>query len=163
MAGDAGGGLLKIGDRAGDGRQSAARHVTIEPKSLMGVRFVDARPLRFIGEPVEVQFDTPPLLEKQPTCPDRFVWRGETHRIAGVLGEWRDFGRRGRMARNMAPAHAAVAAQRGSWGVGRFYFCVRTGSGRVFDLYYDRAPKDAETRKGAWFLYRELAPDDDQD
>ncbi len=124
---------------------------------------MDARPLRFIGEPVDVEFDTPPLLEKQPGCPDRFVWREHAYRIAEVLGEWRDFGRRGRMARNMTPAHAAVASQRGSWGVGRFYFRVRTASRRVFDLYYDRAPKDADSRKGAWFLYRELALDDDQD
>jgi len=124
---------------------------------------MDARPLRFIGEPVTVEFDKPPLLEKQPGCPDRFVWREQTYPIVALLAEWRELGRRGRMGRNMTPEHAALAAQRGSWGVGRFYFRVRTGSGRVFDLYYDRAPKDVESRKGAWFLFRELALDDNQD
>jgi len=29
-------------------------------------------------------------------------------------------------------------------------------SKQVFDLYYDRAPKNADSRKGAWFLYREM-------
>ena len=59
------------------------------------------------------------------------------------------------MARNMRPAHAAVAAERGSLGVGRFYFRVDTG--QVFDLYYDRAIKDVDDRLGHWFLYRELS------
>ena len=57
----------------------------------------------------------------------------------------------------MRPANIAKAVRRGSWGVGRFYFRVRTESGRLFDLYYDRAPKDADDRKGTWFLFRELA------
>ena len=51
----------------------------------------------------------------------------------------------------------AVAANRGSWGVGRYHFCVRTASGSCFDLYYDREPKDIDDRKGQWFLFSELA------
>lgn len=120
---------------------------------------MDLRPLRFIGQPIEVEFDQPPLLEKRPSCPDRFVWREQVYGVTEMLGEWQDTRRRGRMARNMRPAHAAVAEQRGSWGVGRYYFRVRTDSDRVFDLYYDRAPQDADRRKGAWFLYREFEPE----
>ncbi len=60
------------------------------------------------------------------------------------------------MARNMRPERAAMASHRGSWGVGRDYYRVRTDCGRVFDLYYDRAPKNAGDRKGAWYLYREM-------
>jgi len=55
--------------------------------------------------------------------------------------------------------HAAVAASRGSWGVGRFFFRVRVENGRLFELYYDRAPKDSGDRKGAWFLRCELSDD----
>jgi hypothetical protein len=110
----------------------------------------------FIGEPVTVEFDQPPLLEKKPRCPDRFIWAGEIYGINEKLSEWVDYQRRGRMAKNMQPAHASVAEQRGSWGVGRFYFRVRTADGRTFDLYYDRAPQDADRRKGGWFLYREF-------
>ena len=73
------------------------------------------------------------------------------------LSEWVDFTRRGRMARNMAPVHAAVAAERGSLGVGRFYFRVRVETGQVFDLYYDRRINDVDDRLGHWFLYRELS------
>jgi hypothetical protein len=118
---------------------------------------MDMMPLRFIGEAIGVQFDRPPVLEKKPGCPDRFTWRGKLYQIVEKLGEWHDYRRRGHMARNMRPEHAATAARRGSWGVGRDYYRVRTSVGRIFDLYYDRAPKGVESRKGAWYLYREMS------
>ena len=111
---------------------------------------------RFIGQAIEVEFDRPPLLEKKPGCPDRFTWEEDSHEIVEKMGEWHDYQRRGRMARNMKPTHAAVAEKRGSWGVGRDYFRVQTSEGRIFEIYYDRAPKDADRRKGVWFLFREL-------
>ena len=114
------------------------------------------KPLRFIEEPVIVRFDSPPVFEKKPPCPVEFTWRGETHQVVEMVSEWHDYKRRGRMARNMQPAHAARASIRGSWGVGRDYFRVRIADGRVFDLYYDREPKDADDRKGAWFVAREV-------
>jgi hypothetical protein len=122
---------------------------------------MDANVPRFIAEPIEAHFDQPPLLEKKPGCPDSFTWRGETFRILEKLSEWHDYTRRGRMARNMQPQHAAVASGRGSWGVGRDYFRVRVEGGQVFDIYYDRAPKRSEARKGAWFLYREISAGDE--
>ena len=117
---------------------------------------MEAGMLGFIGEPIEVQFEQAPLLEKVPHCPDRFVWHGETFRVVEQLREWHDYRRRGSMARNMAPQHLATARRRGSWGVGRDYFRVRTDVGRVFDLYYDRSPSGGD-RKGGWFLYREVS------
>lgn len=120
---------------------------------------VSLQPVRFIGAPIEVMFDRPPALEKKTGCPDGFTWDGQSYRVVAMLAEWHDYARRGRMARNMQPEHAALAAQRGSWGVGRAFFQVRTAEGRIFELYYDRAPKGSDQRKGAWFLYRELAPE----
>jgi hypothetical protein len=131
-------------------------------------------PLHFYDQSIEVIFDVPPKLEKSPPCPEGFIWDGIHYRVTELLSEWSDFKRRGRMARNMRPAHAAVAATRGSLNVGRFYFRVRakpsnnvnvgesgakTGEtdSRIFDLYYDRAMKSLVERKGSWFLYRELA------
>jgi len=112
--------------------------------------------LHFIDETITVEFDQPPAMEKTPPCPSGFHWQGRAYRVLEMLAEWSDFTRRGKMARNMRPSHAAAAATRGSWGVGRFYFRVRTDSGQVFDLYYDRAPKGAGRRKGEWFLYCEM-------
>jgi hypothetical protein len=118
---------------------------------------MDIKPLRFIGERIQVEFDQPPILEKKPGCPDRFLWREGMYHIVEKLSEWHDYTRRGRMAINMRPTHAAAATRRGSWGVGRDYYRVRTDGGQIFELYYDRAPKKVGDRKGAWFLYRELS------
>lgn len=116
----------------------------------------DLVPLHFYDDPIEVLFDSPPALEKSPPCPNGFIWQGQTFRISESLSEWSDFARRGRSAKNMRPAHATVAAGRGSLNVGRFYFRVKVDTGQIFDLYYDRAMKNVDERKGQWFLYREL-------
>jgi hypothetical protein len=112
-------------------------------------------PLNFIDEPIEVLFNRPPALEKSPSCPDAFIWREETYPIVEMLEVWQDFSRRGRMGRNMRPSHLTAAARRGSWGVGRFHFRVRVEDGRIFEIYYDRAPESAGDRKGHWFLLGE--------
>jgi hypothetical protein len=115
------------------------------------------KPVRFIGEAIEVDFERAPLYSKRPPCPDGFVWGGETYRVSETLNEWQNFSRRGRMARNMRPDHAEATSRSGSWGVGRTYFRVLTETGRVFDLYYDRSPSAGLGREGGWYLYRELA------
>lgn len=119
----------------------------------------EARSIHFLDEPIEVEFNSPPAYEKSPPCPDRFVWSGKTYTVVEKLSEWKDFGRRGRSARNMQPAHAMAAASRGSLNVGRFFFRVRVGTGRCFDLYYDRAMKSIDERKGQWFVYWEVEMD----
>lgn len=119
-------------------------------------KMMNLEPVQFIGEQVEATFDTPPPLEKTPPCPDGFTWREEDFRVVELLSERRDFQRRGRMKRNMRPSHAAAASIKGSWGVGRFFFCVRVEGGRVFEIYYDREVKNVYQRKGSWFLYQEL-------
>ena len=130
------------------------------------------QPIHFFDHPIEPIFDTPPAREKSPDCPNGFVWDERTYRVVEMLSSWSDFTRRGKMARNMRPAHAAVASSRGSLNVGRFYFRVRavlSSSARasplgiaghpkdqIFDIYYDRAMKSVDDRKGQWFLYREM-------
>ena len=122
----------------------------------------------FISEPITVHFVKPPSHTKKPHCPDQFNWRGEEWIITACLAEWVDYTRRGRMAKNMQPQHAQVASQRGSWGVGRFYFDVRSlqegyhnQAGCLFRLYYDRAPQDASDRTGHWVLLAELTRAED--
>jgi hypothetical protein len=124
------------------------------------------QPIHFFDQPIEPLFDTPPAREKTPDCPNGFLWEEKTYRVLEMLSSWSDFTRRGKMARNMRPAHAAVASNRGSLNVGRFYFRVRTvlsssstagqPESQVFDIYYDRAMKNVDDRKGQWFIYREM-------
>lgn len=116
------------------------------------------RPTRFLDVEIEAVHRQPPALRKKPPAPDAFVWEGKTYVVVETISTWSRYERRGRMAENMTPAHAATAARRGSWGVGRFYFRLRTDGGRVFDLYYDRQPESAGDRLGHWFLWREVEP-----
>lgn len=120
------------------------------------VNAMEFTPLHFLDQPIEVRFDTPPIREKAPDCPNGFIWEGKTYRVTAMLSAWTDFTRRGRMAKNMRPAHAAAAATHGSLNVGRYYFRVQVESGQVFDIYYDRAMKSVDERKGQWFVYREM-------
>ncbi len=117
-------------------------------------------PARFIGAPVEVIHDRAPALEKRPGPPDGFVWEGRTYRVAEVLREWHDYHLRGRSrafyVKERGSYRAKAAERRGTWGVGRDYYRVRTTEGEVFDLYYDRAPHGPGQRKGAWFLWRQI-------
>jgi len=130
---------------------------------------MDFTPLHFLVQSIEPIFDSPPALEKSPTCPNGFVWEGKTYRVTEMLSAWTDFKRRGKMARNMQPEHAAVASNRGSLNVGRFYFRVKVhivhpavelldeqAQEQIFDIYYDRAMKNVDDRKGQWVVYREL-------
>lgn len=114
--------------------------------------------VRFIGEKVGVEFDEAPLFSKKPHCPNRLIWGEETVSINKLLTEWRNYDRRGSRAQNMRPENLAKAAKRGSWGVGRYYFRVVLENGRIFDLYYDRAPKGSNKRQGSWYLHREMIP-----
>jgi hypothetical protein len=110
---------------------------------------------RFIGEPIQTEFNGQPLLTKKTGCPVAFRWRGKRLMVADVRAEWHDYSRRGRMALNMSPGHAQAASRHGSRGVGRDYFTVRTLDGRVFTLYYDRAPRGSADQKGEWYLFSE--------
>jgi hypothetical protein len=114
------------------------------------------QPIHFLDHPIEPIFDTPPAREKSPDCPTGFIRENKAYRITEMLASWSDFTRRGKMARNMRPAHAAVASSHGSLNVGRFYFRVKVETGQIFDIYYDRAMKNVDDRKGQWFVYREL-------
>lgn len=115
---------------------------------------LEDKSIRLIMEPIEVSFSQEPALEKKPGCPDRFSWRGDEYQVRRVLSEWHDYGRKGRMARNMQPQHARTAEKKGSWGVGEDYYLVETRTGQYFVIYYDRAPKNVDKRKGEWFVER---------
>ena len=113
-------------------------------------------PLRFIGEEIQVHFKSIRFPLKKPDAPDRFSWGDREITIVRVISVWREYDRKGRLARNMRPHNLRKAVKRGSWGVGRYYFRVEDTQGCIFDLYYDRAPDDSSDRLGHWFLWREM-------
>jgi len=116
----------------------------------------DYKPESFIGEPIDVIFESDYGLDKTPKCPLRFLWRGIEYSIEHSISEWKDFSRKGRFAKNMRPAHAQRAKVRGSLGVGRFYFRVMTAGGRIFDIYFDRSSTAKNREETGWFLFQEI-------
>ncbi len=96
---------------------------------------------------------------KRPPCPDGFNWREEIYQIITSLEEWVDFTRQGRMARNMSTEHAAVAEGAAPGGLVVIISMFESQDGRLFHIYYDRAPKDLDDRMGEWFLVSELVED----
>jgi hypothetical protein len=80
--------------------------------------------------------------------------------VVKKVSNWYDFTRHARRTRNALPAHSAVAVERGTLGLCRFYSRVRADTGQIFNLYYDRAIKDVDNRLGRWFLYREMKTGD---
>lgn len=116
---------------------------------------METHPINFIDESIQVFYYSEQAYEKTPKCPDGFTWRNQRYTVENLIEAWSNFTRRGRAARNMQPAHLSRAMRVGSWGVGRFYFRVLVTSGRIFEIYYDRAAEDCDDRKGNWFLLAE--------
>ncbi len=110
----------------------------------------------YIGEIISVGFDMPPLFSKKPKCPNTIFWQDRSYRVTEIISEWHDFSRKGKYSRNMKDAHLERANIKGSLGVGRFYFRVRTNENRIFEIYYDRSIKNTFETSGFWVLFQEL-------
>lgn len=112
----------------------------------------------FIGEEIVPIFDGPPELEKKAGPPAGFKWRGRDYAVKRVVKEWHEYDQPwpgGGWDGGRPPYALRGVRNRGSWGVGKDFYRVLTGDGRLFDLYYDRRPK-GRNRKGRWVLFREL-------
>lgn len=40
---------------------------------------MDEKPLRFLDQPIEISFNSLPIHEKSPHCPDSFIWERQTY------------------------------------------------------------------------------------
>jgi hypothetical protein len=113
--------------------------------------------MEFYAEEIEVRFDQEPVLEKRPGPPAAFTWRGREYVVVELLKEWHDYRKRGKTRsfyeKERGSYWVKSGQRRGSWGVGRDYYRVRTATGEIFDIYYDRSPK-GQARKGQWILSR---------
>ena len=116
-------------------------------------------PMEFYVDEIEVRFDREPVVQKRPGLPAAFTWRGWEYVIVELLQEWHDYRKRGKTKMLYEKERGAYwvksAQRRGSWGVGRDFYRVRTESGEIFDIYYDRAPQGGE-KIGQWILSRRL-------
>lgn len=121
--------------------------------------------MEFYSDEIEVRFERPPTMRKRPGLPASFTWRGRNYVIVQLLKEWHDYRKRGKARsfyeKERGSYRARRSQRRGTWGVGRDYYRVRTECGEVFDIYYDRSPK-AQERTGQWILSRRLKDKSDR-
>lgn len=97
---------------------------------------------RFIGEsfkPVAGTFDTDRMARGEPGLPARFVWRNVEYGIAQVIDYWKDTG----------PCKGGGEEKY----VRKHWFKVRTTSGEVMKIYFERKPMTKSQRKIRWWLY----------
>lgn len=99
----------------------------------------------FIGADINVEFYEEQVIRRRP--PDAFTWHGERFEVVATLQVWSETGPP--RWRNSERRRQHVSSQ------GRDYYRVKTGCGRVFDLFYDR--KLVRGRAASrWALWREL-------
>lgn len=117
--------------------------------------------MRFIGQEITVTLPSGFAFEKKPPAPESFRWQGKLHSVSEILATWRRYGKPGlRTQGGRPPYYVRSGRGQGSWGQGRVYYRLRTETGRLFDLYYDRAP-EGQRRAGSWRLWRELSRDEE--
>ena len=98
-------------------------------------------PERFVSEPIDPvteTSDTSRMAIGEPGLPRQFVWRGRVVEITRVLRSWRRTG----------PCRHGSGEQY----VRRHWFRVRTRSGAVMTLYFDKGSHGKRKEMG-WFLY----------
>ena len=118
--------------------------------------------MEFIGREINVTLPNGSSLDKKPPAPRAFRWKCVVHQVTEMLATWHRYGKPEIRTQGGRPPYFVRSGRtQGSWGQGRVYFRVRTEEGRLFDIYYDRAPK-GQRRAGAWFLWRELSAAEEQ-
>lgn len=95
---------------------------------------------RFLDRPIAV------VTTGEVRVPASFVLDGREYQVAEVLSEWPDYG------------YGSIPLQRRHWWQRRHrnYYLLRTGEGRVFEVYHERGTKLAQARAGQWFVTRQL-------
>ena len=99
---------------------------------------------QFISEPIKpdtTTFVTARMATGEPGLPMRFVWRGRMFQITEVLETWRKTG----------PCRHGS----GERYVRRHFYKIRTDSGSIMTIYFDRQYRLRSQRTIRWWLLSE--------
>ena len=98
----------------------------------------------FIGEPIIPKpgtFDTSAMATGGPGLPRVFTWRGTEYEVGVVLRAWRT-------------REPGVGRDKDYLYVRKHWYRIRTKSGEVMTLYFDRKPLGGRGKhKQRWFLF----------
>lgn len=96
----------------------------------------------FISEsikPVKGTFDTEAMARGEPGLPARFVWRKVEYGVAEVIDKWKE----------TSPCTSGSKEKY----VRKHWYKIRTASGEVMKIYFERKPMSKSQRKMRWWLY----------
>ena len=97
---------------------------------------------RFVSEPIhpaEDSFDFADTPVGEPPLPRRFTWRGTEYTVAEVLERRRETG---------PCTHGS-----GEFYARKHWFRVRTTTGEVMNLYFERHARSRAEQRIRWWLY----------
>lgn len=104
---------------------------------------------RLISEaitPFKDSFDLSDTPVGEPPLPRHFTWRGDEYMVAHILERHRELGR--------DATHGSKEMY-----LRKHWFRVRTTSGHVMKIYFERHAKSRAQRKTRWWLYTIEEPD----
>ena len=98
---------------------------------------------RFVSEPIHpvieaLDLDNTPVGE--PPLPKRFLWRDKEYTVDEVLAKWKETGR--------DATHGSKEQY-----LRKHWFRVRTTSGHVMTIYFERQPRSRAQRAARWWLF----------
>jgi len=107
-------------------------------------------PRQFVSERIEPDSDSMNLADTpvgEPPVPRRFTWRAKTYEVAEILSR----------RRGMTQDRTHKSKEK---YVAKHWFEVRTTSGHVMTIYFERQPKSKAQRTTRWWLYTVETPDE---
>jgi hypothetical protein len=97
---------------------------------------------KFVSElikPAPGTFDTTAMAKGEPGLPSYFLWRGKSYVIKQILDKWKETSqcRTGAMEKYLH----------------RHWYKIKTNSGEVLKIYFERQSLPRAQRKRRWYLY----------
>lgn len=96
---------------------------------------------QFISEPItpdKETLNTAHMARGQPGLPQRFTWRDTQYTVAQLLDSWKESGK---------CTHGNEMYLRKHW------YEIRTVSGEVMKIYFERKARSSKQAKQRWWLY----------
>ena len=90
------------------------------------------------------EFDPDTAIAGEPIFPHRFTWRNSEYIIDAILDTWKESG--------------PCSSGGGEMYLRKHWYKIRTSTGLVMKLYFERQPRSKRQRTARWWLYTVETP-----
>ena len=96
---------------------------------------------QFVSESIQPHggADTSRMARGEPGLPPEFDWRGDLHRVAGLVETWKESG---------PCTHGGSERY-----LRKHWYRLVMDDDSIWTVYFDRQPRSARDRKRRWWLY----------